>query len=91
MNSNEFIFGLRDLPRPRGYGFLFYKKSIGMRKAHLIDLNLYGESDGAIREKFRRGLANFISRENISTEESIRLLNHCRIENMEDWMFSCVL
>jgi hypothetical protein len=85
MASSGLIFGLREFPRPRGHGFLFYKKPPANRETELVAFNLNEESAVELKQKFIQGIEEFIRREGFTPEEAGKALSNYETENMRDW------
>lgn len=76
------VFGLRDFPRPRGEGFLYYKLAPDYREKILIEHDLY--TDPAILpDIYKAGIKKFFKNEHLDNARKTELLANYDTENMQ--------
>ncbi|MHB8791012.1 MAG: hypothetical protein ACYDBT_14170 [Desulfobulbaceae bacterium] len=82
MKSPMVIFGLRDLPRPRGLGFLYCKLAPDFREKILVEYDLDTEA-ARLTEIYKAGIKNFFALELLDPVMRNELLANYDTENMQ--------
>lgn len=82
MKSPMVIFGLRDLPRPRGQGFLYCKLAPDFREKILIEYDLDTEA-ARLTEIYKAGIKNFFALERFDPATKNELFANYDTENMQ--------
>jgi hypothetical protein len=82
MNKPMVIFGLRDLPRPKGEGFLYCKLAPDFREKILVEYNLYAEP-AELLDIYKAGLKKFFELEQLDPTKKSELLANYDTENMQ--------
>ena len=79
------IFGIEELPRPRGDGFLYYKLDLSGREFLVDYLNLYNISDDELSALLRKAVE--MAREHLIDEGRAKefIKKEYKTENMSDW------
>jgi len=85
MSNAKVIFGLRDFPRPREWGFLFCKLSPYYRELPLIDLNLYETQSTDLKDLFTKGIKKLTKLDNFQDNHNLSQLHDYDTENMQEW------
>lgn len=79
------IFGIRDLPRPRGDGFLFCKLYPNYREIILITFKLYNTKGPELKNFFTEGIKKLMQiKEFKERYHSAQLLEY-DTDNIEKW------
>lgn len=81
MNKPMVIFGLRDLPRPKGEGFLYCKLAPNYREKILVEYNLYAEPE-QLQEIYTKGVERLLSMEGFDKAKRAQLPASYDTENM---------
>ena len=82
MKNPGVIFGLRDLPRPKGEGFLYCRLAPDFREKILIEYDLCAEP-AALLAVYKAGLKRFFALERLDTIKKTELLADYDTENMQ--------
>jgi hypothetical protein len=84
-NPQRLIFGLREMPRPVGEGYLYYKFSDREEDRILVFLDLLKTSEAELEVLFRRSILELITREKLAQPELQILLSAYTTRNMRPW------
>lgn len=85
MSRKHLVFGLRDLPRPRGDGFLYYKLYPNYHEKILVNFNLYNTRPDDLKDCFAAGIRIMLGSADFKKNGSSDMLNSYSIENMRAW------
>ncbi len=85
MSKTHLIFGLRDLPRPRGDGFLYYKLYPNYHEKILVHFNLYNTKPEKLKDYFAGGIKIMLGSADFKKNGSSDMLNSYSTENMRAW------
>ena len=83
-DSTRIVFGLRDFPRPKRMGYLYYRLPSRFSKFHektLAVLDLYNVDEQYLTDIFHEGIAKLLKQKHLS--DKIAYLEHFETENME--------
>jgi hypothetical protein len=85
MQAPKLILGLRELPRPVGEGYLYYKRSLKEDDKILLFSNLYNTTEAELEGLFRQAITSIIKKENLSGNDVQGFLSSYSTENMRQW------
>lgn len=85
MSKPRLILGVRDLPRPRGEGFLYYKLYPGYHEMILVYFNLYDTEESELKDYFTKGIKKMLESADFKKNGNPSLLNDYVTENLQDW------
>jgi len=86
MNTQKpkLVFGLRDFPRPRGEGFLFYKLHPDYKEKTLVCFNLLKTDESGLKDVFSEGLTKMCKVQSLKDTLEDHLEDY-GTENMQEW------
>lgn len=85
MSKAKIIFGIRDLPRPRGEGYIFCKFYPHYREIILEIFNLYSTEPEELEKIFRKALHKLLTLKEFEQVNGIALLQDYATDNMQEW------
>jgi len=85
MDERRLILGLREVPRPVGEGYIYYKFFPKQADKVLLYLNLYKTDDTELEGLFRQSLLEISRKERLSTADVMGFLSSYTTENMQQW------
>jgi hypothetical protein len=79
------VFGVRELPRPKGHGYLYFKLDPYGREFFVDYLNLYKTSKEELKELFVLAVQKVRAALAAKGHTKEILTTDCQTENMSDW------
>lgn len=83
MQASKLILGLRELPRPAGDGYVYYKFAPNEADRVLVFLNLYNTDESELENLFRQAFSEMARQEKLPIGAVRRLLSDYSPENMK--------
>jgi len=85
MAARRLILGLREMSRPVGEGYIYYKFLPKEADRGLLFLNLYHTNEVELEGLFRQSILEAIKKERLAVDEVQVLLSGYATENMRLW------
>jgi len=86
MAGRKFVFGIRELPRPKGHGFVYYRVAPRTDERKLVYLDLYRSDEADLARLFREALETMITFERDAAGDPRDFLANFETENMQPWV-----
>lgn len=85
VTGEKIVFGIRELPKPKGRGIFYYRFDSVGDEVLLAYLDLHNTDEGYLAKRFNKALGELLQRKHLMDGLVIPLFTSYETENMQPW------